>query len=82
MNAVTEILDDFPESIDFSTLSQDTRRRALRLSIAAMLLCARGNGATEAEMKALVLHLRSPDVAILTNSDAFEILDHLGLRSA
>lgn len=47
----------------------------------AMLLCAQGNGATNAVLKALVIHLRTADVAILTDSDAFEILDHLGLRS-
>jgi len=68
--------------IDFSRLSQDTARRTLRFSVTAMLLCARGNGATLATMKALILHLRSPDVAILTDSDAADIIDHLGLGSA
>jgi len=76
--------DDIPDDwdMDFTVLSQDTRRRTLRLAVVAMLLCARGNGATKTEMKALVLHMRAPDVAVLTDADAFEILDHLGLRSA
>lgn len=76
--------DDLPDGreVDFTVLSQDTRRRTLRLSVTAMLLCARGNGSTDTEMKALVLHMRSPDVAILTDADALEILDHLRLRSA
>ena len=84
MNARLSPDDDFPDDwdMDFTRLSQNTRRRALRLSVVAMLLCAQGNGATNAEMKALVLHLRSPDIAILTDGDAVEILDHLGLRSS
>lgn len=80
MNRVDDLDDGM--DVDFTALSQDTRRRTLRLSVVAMLLCARGNGATNATLKGLVLHLRSADVAVLTDADAFEILNHLGLRSA
>lgn len=75
---------DIPDDwgMDFTALSDDTRRRTLRISVTALALIAKGNGATDATLKALILHLRSADVAILRDAEAADILDHLRLSNA
>ena len=60
----------------------DGQRRALLIAADAMMLCARGLGADDEQIKLAALALRSPEVAILTDEEAAIIIAHLDVGAA
>lgn len=57
-------------------------RRTLAYQAKILCLCARGNGVTDARIKALILSMRSPKLAVLTDDEAAEIIRDLELEVA
>ncbi len=63
-------------------LPADTRRRTLWIAAQALLLCARGNGVDDSRLKVLVLTMRMPELAVLTDDEAAQLISRLDLESA
>lgn len=57
-------------------------RRTLTGSIMATCLCARGNGVTDERLKLLILAMRSPEIAVLTDDEAMGLVHHLEIAEA
>lgn len=57
-------------------------RRALVNATKALIITARGNEATDAQLKALVMALRADHVAILDDDETQHIVDYFGLWEA
>ena len=57
-------------------------RRTLVNATTAMCLCARGNGVTDDRIKALILAMRTPEIAVLTDVEVADLIHHLEIESA
>lgn len=57
-------------------------RNTLCNATIAMCLCARGNGLTDDRIKSLVLNMRSPEIAVLTDDEALDLIQHLEIAEA
>lgn len=58
------------------------QRRTLVIAADALMLCALGNGASDAQIKRAALALRSPEIGILTDAEAAVVIEHLQVRGA
>ena len=59
-----------------------TGRRALVNATKALVITARGNDASDAALKGLIMALRSDAIAILDDDEAQHLIDYFGLWEA
>lgn len=57
-------------------------RNTLVFLTKALGLCAKGCGVTDSRIKSLVLAMRSPEIAILTDDEAADVIHHLEIEGA
>lgn len=57
-------------------------RRTLVNATTALCLCALGCGVTRDRLKSLILFMRSPEIAVLTNDEALAIIHRMNLGDA
>ena len=57
-------------------------RKALCSAVRCLILCAHGNGVTDDRLKRCLLALRAPDISILSDDEAAELIEYLELNEA
>ena len=57
-------------------------RHTLKNATIALCLVARGNGVSDDRLKALILTMRSPEIAIFDDVEALDLIQYLELAEA